>query len=223
MNKHNRRLLLGKLAGTSNIIGPFLDPSDVRRVDEKLKWKFIFNLNKDCFQISGGPSGIGTRYCKGSRVYNILMKPRMIRLWDREHKYRNFKSLNENLFKDNLEERTSSLDVLMFGDSQMGGDIGELLQRKFGGVKVYVNGSSPFQWAKGGKYFYKIKDHLEKLPENIYISMGGNSPNGTGSLIETINDISEFSKITWITPPPAAQDGYKYKFVDYQVKRSIFT
>ena len=110
---------------------------------------------------------------------------------------------------------------LGFGDSQMGGKIGRIIKSEFGATIEYVNGSSPWQWIEGtaseskkykGKYFYKIKEHLKKLPENIYITLGGNPSGNIGAydLMKAITDITPNSKVYWISPPPPAYNGTKY-------------
>jgi len=114
-------------------------------------------------------------------------------------------------------EKIASGPNLIFGDSQSGGQIGRALKQRFGGTVVSKSSSIPSYWAKKGRLFKRIKKHLEKGPKNIYITLGGlpAGVRGTKSLLNTILEISPNSQIFWITPPPPAFDGYKYKHSDW--------
>ena len=98
--------------------------------------------------------------------------------------------------------------VLIIGDSQIGGALGDALVAKYSGRiagRIYRNGSSDAQWTSS------IWDQEAKpvvsgsCPGYIIISLGGNS---VGSPIGLINKIRETcnSGIVWTGAPPADND-----------------
>lgn len=208
----------------AEIIGPFPDPSDSRPDDQK--FHFIYDSTRDYFKVSKAPpghSGVGKRYYNGSKAYRVLMKYRHV--WDNKKIETTFDESEDyqipkaEITFDESEVSPSGIDTLIFGDSQIQGGIGRALQDKFGGVRIFKEGSSPKSWAPEGSNFKKIKKYIESKPKNIYIAIGGNSVSGIYSLLSHITSSSPNSKITIYAPPPPAYDGFKHKYYDNKTKR----
>lgn len=244
MIRKNRINFFKKISNL-NIIGPFKDPSS-NETDESKIWEFIYLIHEDCFEVSKTPvghKGIGKRYCNGSKAYEILMKYRSD--WDEgfiseTEQYsinetnintQQIQSLPEKTYQEPTQETFNEWPEeapgfnLIFGDSQIQGQIGKALEQRFGGIRRYKAGSGPSSWKEGGSNFEKIKDDLLNSPNNIYIALGGNSPSGSLELVNTLKKYSPNSIIYWITPPPPAYNGSIYphnKFVEIRKRYTDF-
>ena len=199
----------------SKKIGPFPDPSDNRSDDKK--FHFSYDTTGDYFKVEkvpAGHTGVGKKYYSGSKAYRTLMKYRSS--WDTEEE-----TFNEELVFEIPEATTtfSEKTDLIFGDSQIQGELGKAIQSRYGGVRVYKVGSNPSQWAPGGEYFDLIKNYVEMQPNNIYVALGGNSSKGIVNLLSYISEASPDSKVTLFSPPPPAYNGTRYSYNDFKNKR----
>lgn len=109
-----------------------------------------------------------------------------------------WKSVSEKRIK-NLENETKKGETLLFGDSQMQGGIGQVLQARFGGERIYMPGKQASYWVTNGE----LESKLKKKPENIIVQLNGNGISGTKELMQKIKKITPESKITWYGAPPA--------------------
>jgi hypothetical protein len=89
--------------------------------------------------------------------------------------------------------------VLLFGDSQMQGGIGSVLQSKYGGKRLSKPGSNPSYWYNN----YELDLELRKRPSKIIVHLGGNGTSGTADLIKKIKSITPNSELIWYGAPPA--------------------
>lgn len=89
--------------------------------------------------------------------------------------------------------------TLLFGDSQMQGGIGQVLEGKFGGTRLSKAGTSAKYWVNN----QQLEVELRKKPKNIIIQLNGNGIAGTSELLDKIKRITPNSNITWYGSPPA--------------------
>lgn len=89
--------------------------------------------------------------------------------------------------------------VLLFGDSQMQGGIGTVLQAKYGGKRLSKPGSNPSYWCNN----YELDLELKKKPSKIIVHLGGNGTNGAEDLIKKIKLVTPNSELIWYGAPPA--------------------
>ena len=100
--------------------------------------------------------------------------------------------------------------TLLFGDSQMQGGIGSVLEAKFGGVRMSKPGSSASYWVN----LPALNAELRKKPSKIIIQLGGNGISGTEQLLNKIKSITPNSEIIWYGSPPATlKEGSSYSAV----------
>ena len=78
--------------------------------------------------------------------------------------------------------------TLLFGDSQMQGGIGSVLEAKFGGVRMSKPGSSASYWVN----LSALNAELRKKPGKIIVQLGGNGISGTEQLLNKIKSCQEF-------------------------------
>ena len=91
--------------------------------------------------------------------------------------------------------------------------IGGKIQASLGGNKVAHQKRTIEQYMN--EYWGLILPHLEELPREIFITLGGNGgSSGAADLINMIQEVTPDSKITWIGPPPPAKGGSVYPFSD---------
>jgi len=91
-------------------------------------------------------------------------------------------------------------DVLLFGDSQMQGAIGRVLQGRFPGIRLSKVGSQAKFWVDNGS----LDTELNKRPSLIIIQLNSNGISGTDALINKIKSTTQSSEIKWYGSPPAA-------------------
>lgn len=108
------------------------------------------------------------------------------------------KSLREILDQMNGDNDTDG-GILLFGDSQMQGGIGDILASKYPGKRLSKIGSQAQFWAKNPD----LQAELEKGPSTIIIQLNSNGISGTEALLKKIKDITPNSKIRWYGAPPA--------------------
>lgn len=100
--------------------------------------------------------------------------------------------------------------TLLFGDSQMQGGIGSVLEAKFGGVRMSKPGSSASYWVN----LPALNAELRKKPGKIIVQLGGNGISGTEQLLNKIKSITPNSEIIWYGSPPATlKEGSSYSAV----------
>jgi len=100
--------------------------------------------------------------------------------------------------------------TLLFGDSQMQGGIGSVLEAKFGGVRMSKPGSSASYWVN----LPALNAELRKKPNKIIVQLGGNGISGTEQLLNKIKSITPNSEIIWYGSPPATlKEGSSYSAV----------
>ena len=210
----------------SKIIGPFPDPSDSRPDDQK--FHFTYDSDRDFFRVAKAPigrGGVGKKYYNGSKAYSTLMKFK--RVWDRNSDVElvTYTEVPESLIlSDDIsipkaEVTYDESGTLIFGDSQIGGNLGKKLESLYGGYRVFKNGSNPASWAPGGSNNHLIHDKLKEYPKNIFIALGGNSSSGIEKLMSYIKESSPWSEVTFFTPPPPALDGTRYQFSNHKSRR----
>lgn len=109
--------------------------------------------------------------------------------------------LLKNSKKENLSNITSDINgqTLLFGDSQMQGGIGEVLQAKYGGKRLYKAGSVASYWVTNNE----LTSELKKKPSRIIIQLNSNGIAGTENLLKKIKEITPSSEIIWYGSPPA--------------------
>ena len=102
---------------------------------------------------------------------------------------------------------------LLFGDSQMQGGIGMVLEQKYGGKRLAKAGSNANYWSKNED----LKQELLKKPARLIIQLNSNGIAGTDSLISLIKSITPTSRVIWYGAPPAVlQPNSDYKQVKKQ-------
>ncbi len=108
--------------------------------------------------------------------------------------------LKKNIYIFNYKiENIINNKNLLFGDSQMGGGIGNVLKGLYPGERYYKSGSNAAYWSTNNLLMSKIKAR----PSKIIIHLNGNGINGTENLINKIINLSPDSKIIWYGAPPA--------------------
>ena len=90
-------------------------------------------------------------------------------------------------------------DILLFGDSQMQGAIGRVLQGRFAGIRLSKVGSQAKFWINNGP----LDTELRKKPRLIIIQLNSNGISGTDALIKKIKSTTPSSQIRWYGSPPA--------------------
>jgi len=98
-----------------------------------------------------------------------------------------------------ISPRPVGRSTLLFGDSQMQGGIGNVLEAKFGGVRMSKPGSSASYWVN----LPALDAELRKKPGKIIVQLGGNGISGTEKLLNKIKSITPNSEIIWYGSPPA--------------------
>jgi len=94
---------------------------------------------------------------------------------------------------------TSGGGILLFGDSQMQGGIGDVLQSKYPGERLSKEGSQAYFWLGNSR----LEEELLKKPSLIIIQLNSNGILGTRRLLAKIMKITPNSKIKWYGSPPA--------------------
>jgi hypothetical protein len=89
--------------------------------------------------------------------------------------------------------------ILLFGDSQMQGGIGDVLQAKYPGERLSKQGSQAYFWLGNSR----LEEELSKKPSLIIIQLNSNGILGTRRLLEKIMKITPNSRIKWYGSPPA--------------------
>jgi hypothetical protein len=90
-------------------------------------------------------------------------------------------------------------DILLFGDSQMQGAIGRVLQGRFQGIRLSKVGSQAIFWINNRP----LDTELRKNPRLIIIQLNSNGISGTDDLINKIKYTNPSSQIRWYGAPPA--------------------
>jgi hypothetical protein len=90
-------------------------------------------------------------------------------------------------------------DILLFGDSQMQGAIGRVLQGRFQGIRLSKVGSQAIFWINNRP----LDTELRKNPSLIIIQLNSNGISGTDDLIDKIRSTNPSSQIRWYGAPPA--------------------
>jgi len=104
----------------------------------------------------------------------------------------------KNILEDD-SKISASTDTLLFGDSQMQGGIGQILESKYGGKRLYKPGSTAAYWHSNSL----LTSELAKKPSKIVIHLNGNGISGTEELLDKIKKITPSSEIVWYGAPPA--------------------
>lgn len=107
--------------------------------------------------------------------------------------------LSPSFRNDDISIRPAGNSILLFGDSQMQGGIGSVLEAKFGGVRMSKPGSSASYWIN----LPALNAELRKKPTSIIVQLGGNGISGTEGLLNKIKSITPNSEIIWYGSPPA--------------------
>ncbi len=100
---------------------------------------------------------------------------------------------------NNFKTKNINSNTLLFGDSQMQGGIGKVLEAKYGGKRLYKPGSTASYWVSN----QELSSELEKRPGKIIIQLNSNGISGTSKLIEKIKTLTPDSEIIWYGAPPA--------------------
>lgn len=111
-----------------------------------------------------------------------------------------------------LSDQVGTGQNIIFGDSQIAGEIGSALLSKYGGERIGVGSTGPKDWmppdpdtgAEEGKDFGKIKDIIYSKPKKIIIGLGGNYTKGIDTLLKRLHDISPDSELIVYGPPAPA-------------------
>lgn len=123
------------------------------------------------------------------------------------------RNISERVLSPRVEknvERSVGGSTLLFGDSQMQGGIGSVLEAKFGGVRMSKPGSSANYWLN----LPALSAELKKKPGRIIVQLGGNGISGTEQLLNKIKSITPNSEIIWYGSPPATlKEGSSYSAV----------
>ena len=114
------------------------------------------------------------------------------------------KNISERVLPPSLKNKDVDImpvgsSTLLFGDSQMQGGIGSVLEAKFGGVRMSKPGSSASYWVN----LPALNAELKKKPGKIIVQLGGNGISGTEQLLNKIKSITPNSEIIWYGSPPA--------------------
>ena len=138
---------------------------------------------------------------------------------------------HSGITQDNLRSRNAGANAIMFGDSQMGNQLGKaLLQyakdlgynvKKASGIgkrdgRMYRSGSPTSAWIKdgrnidpptAGKWTFVQRALRAYKPELVIICLGGNGTlqGQATTLINKIRKYAENAKILWVGPPPATK------------------
>lgn len=107
--------------------------------------------------------------------------------------------LSPSSINENISTRPVGNSTLLFGDSQMQGGIGSVLEAKFGGIRMSKPGSSASYWIN----LPALNAELRKKPTRIIVQLGGNGISGTEGLLNKIKSITPNSEIIWYGSPPA--------------------
>lgn len=89
--------------------------------------------------------------------------------------------------------------TLLFGDSQMQGEIGDVLSSKYPGKRLSEVGSQAQYWVNNPE----LEEELKKRPSTIIIQLNSNGISGTEALLQKIKDTTPNSTIRWYGAPPA--------------------
>jgi len=118
-----------------------------------------------------------------------------------------YKITDEAYITDNLNMGEN----LIFGDSQIAGQIGDALLSKYGGNRVGVGSTGPKDWmppdidgAGEGKDFSKIKSFVKLNPNKIIIGIGGNYTSGINLLLRRLFEATPSSEVIVYGPPAPA-------------------
>jgi len=116
-------------------------------------------------------------------------------------------SITGDSFSDDLKMG----EPLIFGDSQIAGEVGNALLSKYGGNKIGIGSTGPTDWLPPstdgtgeGKHFSKIKNFVESNPNKIIIGLGGNYATGMDELLKRLFQITPNSEIIVYGPPAPA-------------------
>jgi peptidoglycan hydrolase-like protein with peptidoglycan-binding domain len=148
----------------------------------------------------------------GSETFNAILQfkrdnnlPQTKDMSEYEYKILKNISKEKEVIRDDirLEDKKDYIKpseyVLLFGDSQMQGGIGTVLQAKYGGKRLSKPGSNPSYWYSN----YELEMELKKKPSKVIVHLGGNGTNGAEDLIKKIKLITPNSELIWYGAPPA--------------------
>ena len=92
----------------------------------------------------------------------------------------------------------SDPNILLFGDSQMNGNIGKVLQEDNPGLRLGKHSTQAGFWAANSR----LDQELRKKPKLIIIQLNSNGITGTDALIDKIKTLTPTSEIKWLGAPP---------------------
>ncbi len=203
-----------------------------------MQYKFIFDCKTEEFKLVRYPKGTKqfslTKSEKQKRMYDIIMDKalgengwvfknmflkfdisKVESLKEKAPKLKVVTEVSEDskeVGKENAEEVERNEGNLIFGDSQIVGNIGKSIQSRFGGYREGKSSTTADYWkdqvTSGG-----IGEYVAKKPKNIFMLLGGNGAAGIKDLLDEIYKISPNSKINFISlPSPAKATGLESKY-----------
>lgn len=89
-------------------------------------------------------------------------------------------------------------EILLFGDSQMNGEIGKVLQNDNPGLRLGKHSTQAIFWVANSR----LDQELRKKPRLIIIQLNSNGITGTDALIDKIERLTPASEIKWLGAPP---------------------